>query len=791
MKPRDLAAAIRKRGWLIIVITIMAALIATVAARVQTPSYKVEIKVSAIAPIDPQTGQPNATIAIGYITIMPSVANSLESINIARAAHDRLLANGIDIPAEELLAKVKSESDPNTSFATVTVTDKSPTRVAEIANAWGDAVEIQASDDLTVQNTDLKQLLLSGKLIVTNEAVPPKKPTQPKPLVYLGLGIFLGLVLGFSTAIGIEYFDPHFRSTLEVEETLDLPVLGTVPKLKGAEAISVLSSGSQMTPANEAYSQLRSSIMFSISGRPSKSILVIATIPTEEAPYVAANLATSIAFTERKTLLMDCDLRQQSLSRIMKVQDQPGLADCLAKRGPIKPVIIKAQTPFLSLIAAGRPSGNSSDLLSLPLMDDYLRELEREYDQLIIYAPALTLAIDGVVVASKVDLSLVVVDSERCSRSIVQSAMESFNMLHLKPTGVVLSNVKIMRRERALRSRIASEVNKQRAKAEVVGIDKEKRVVQEPKQREEGRGKPSWRPQPEAPAAEATRPPAARPSPVAMTPQAEGEAEPAARIAELKAEPMAPKAEPPTATAPMPSAPISTAKDMAEAKPAGPGPEPVTEKMRHRGDLLQDAGAKPHTEIAPMSATNQKTEEELAQLKEILTDDFRRMGSSGASIPRDWLRALNSEKPEVRELAKIAISAYYMAFLRRYDISEESVKRITESIIRMMRKEGEFASMNEKEAQSYLQKMLVDAGARFSSGQLGNRPTTGARGAQETSIGGDTKVGKERKRRDRRFFKQETSTRKTGEVQKNSKTPPSTETKLWQDAGGEEDWEWE
>ena len=54
MKPRDLAAAIRKRGWLIIIITILATLIATIAARVQTPSYKVEIEVSSIAPMIPQ-----------------------------------------------------------------------------------------------------------------------------------------------------------------------------------------------------------------------------------------------------------------------------------------------------------------------------------------------------------------------------------------------------------------------------------------------------------------------------------------------------------------------------------------------------------------------------------------------------------------------------------------------------------------------------------------------------------------------------------------------------------------
>ncbi|OFW56858.1 MAG: hypothetical protein A2V52_01590 [Actinobacteria bacterium RBG_19FT_COMBO_54_7] len=792
MKPRDLAAAIRKRGWLIIVITILATLIATIAARVQTPSYKVEIEVSAIAPMNPQTKQPDSTIQGVYaLSVMASISNAMESIDIARGVHERLLANGIDIPAEDLLAKVKSEADVQTTFAHITVTDSSPTRVAEIANTWGEVIEIKSGNDEASQSSNLKSLLLGGTLIVTNDAIPPKKPTQPKPMVYLGLGIFLGLILGFSTAIGIEYFDPHFRSSEEVEETLGLPVLGRIPKLKASEAVSLLSAGAGITPANEAYSQLRSSIMFSVSERPSKTTLVVAAIPTQEAPYFTANLARSIAFTERKTLLVDCDLRQRAVSKIMEAAGRPGLADALAKKEAVAPSIIETEISYLSFLPAGRLSDNSSDLLSLALLDEYLEELEEAFDEVILYAPALTLAIDGAIIASKVDVSLMVLDSERCSRSIVQSAMESFNMLHLKPTGVVLSNVKMRRRERALRERMVVEGSKERGTAtRALGRDRDKPGSHEAKPPEKERRKSGAVKKRQAPAQASITPQVARSPVVIEEPKPEPKAEVPMEKIEARAEPVIAKPEstPPPASSIPPS--VSVFKETAADKIREPAPETTREKRfdshLHRGDL------KGHTDITPATAADHKTEEELAQLKEILTEDFRRMGASGASIPKDWLRALNSEDPKSRELARIAIRAYYMAFLRRYDITEESVKRITESIIKMMRKEDEFASMSEKDAQGYLQKMLVDAGARFSNGRTEGSSAPAARAESGTeTIAKPGKTEKEWKRKERRFLKQQQPGRKTGEVPKSVSNPEPIETKLWQDKGGEEDWEWD
>ncbi len=675
MKPKDLAAAIRKRGWMIIVIVILSALIAAIVARVQTPIYKAEITVSGVAPINPATKQPDSAAAGVMAYNFTSIANAMEGLDIAQAVSERLAENDINLSPEELLDKVKSEAEIQQSFARVTVTDESPTRVAEIANTWGTVLEEKASNDLALQDPNLKSLLLGGSLNVTNRAIPPSKASQPKPLVYLGLGVFVGLVLGFGLVLGIEFFDPHFRSAQEVEETLGIPVLGTIPKLKRSEAIALLSSKSDLSPAYNAYSRLRTTLMFSLKEKPFSSALIASTMATENSLYIPANLAISMAFTERETLLVDCDINERAVSKLFGAQDKPGLADSLVQGEGLLERIIKTAVPNLYLLPAGKVSAHSADLLSLPIMEEFLRELEDEFDKVIIHVPPLVTAIDGVIAASLVELSLVVIDAQKCTRNIALTAMDSFSHLHITPTGVVLSNVKISRHERSLYAQnIAPEPGEKRdpastAAAAVSAVKTKKKA-------------------PEEPAAPEKRPTA----PAAIEPPA-----------------------------------MATTQESKPAKTRWQRTRSVAPETPLSDLVAAGAGEKSISRVdTPSPAKPRSTEDELQQMKDKVADDFHRLGATGAPIPKQWLRALNSDKLDVRDSARAAISAYYESFLKRYRIDDDSIRRITESIIKMMCREGEFATMSGEDGQKHLQKMLVDAGAIFSA-----RPAAGGSGDGE------------------------------------------------------------
>lgn len=424
MKPGQLISAVRKRYWLIIIVTIVCALVAALIGRIQKPVYKVDILMAAIAPKNPTTKTADATTQIAYTQTMPTVANAAESIDIAKAASERLKKSGIDIPPEELLKKASAGPIANTTSIRITFSDGNPQRVAEIANAWGAVTSSMLSAD---------PIMLGGTLQFTNQAVPPEKPTQPKPDIYVGLGIFLGLVLGFSLVVAIEYFDPHFRSAEEVEEVLDLPVLGMLPKkMKGDSA-------------REAFSNLRTSLLFSLSEREAGSVVVAGAIPIKGTHEITLNLAKSISDTGRKTLLVDCDMRERHVTGLMAAGELPGMSEVLERGAPLKGRIAQTTFPSLYLLPAGRQPNNPSDLLSQQQFRDIIEQLEGEFDKVVIDAPSLARAVDGAIIAANVGTSVIIIDVEGCTRNSAMLALESFHRMQLKPSGVVLASVKSRR----------------------------------------------------------------------------------------------------------------------------------------------------------------------------------------------------------------------------------------------------------------------------------------------------------------------------------------------------------
>lgn len=428
MKPQDISAALRKRSWIIIGLIILGAVFAAIASWAQKPTYKVQVVMATVPPISITTKQPDPQIAIGLQFLGNSVAEAIESLEVATATSEALKKNGINIPPDELIHKVTAEHEANSTTIKMTVTDNSPTRVVEIANTWA----IQAGEILNESD-----LLLGGSIDITNTAVPPRSPYRPKPLLYVSLGAFLGLIFGFALSVGVEYMDPHFRSSEETEEMLNLPVLGTLLNIDVSPEIS-----------NKAYSGLRTTLLFAEDKEQTKSVALAPIVDFSSRAYIATNLAISIARTGRRTLLIDCDLKNKRVSELLNVYGNKGLAEILEAGSAANIYIAKTNTENLHVLPAGQAGAMSSDLLSLPKFEEVLRELEIIFDRIVIDGPPLTTSIDSAIMSSVTGLSLLVIDVQTCTRSMARMALDSYEHLKIRPSGVVLANLKSSKRER-------------------------------------------------------------------------------------------------------------------------------------------------------------------------------------------------------------------------------------------------------------------------------------------------------------------------------------------------------
>ena len=129
--------------------------------------------------------------------------------------------------------------------------------------------------------------------------------------------------------------------------------------------------------AAEQFKVLCSQVLFPLERKPPRKIMVTSAIPGEGKTMVAVNLAASIALGRHQhVLLIECDLRKPSLAKFFGLNDSRGLVDLLMKQDKLQNLLVEPSVENLSLLPAGRRTGQAFELLSSPRMKDLLEEVE-------------------------------------------------------------------------------------------------------------------------------------------------------------------------------------------------------------------------------------------------------------------------------------------------------------------------------------------------------------------------------------------------------------------------------
>jgi len=194
----------------------------------------------------------------------------------------------------------------------------------------------------------------------------------------------------------------------------------------------------------EQFKILRSNLLFPVSGNPPRSVMVTSPLPGEGKSFVASNLAISVALNiNRHVLLMDCDLRRPCIHTRFGFGDGPGLTDYLANGKSLSDLLIRTSIDKLTILPAGRPPDNPSELLSSERMSELLAEATARYhDRLIILdSPPPSLTAETSVLARWVDGVVIVIKQGETPREGVSDVIDK--MGRDKIIGAIMNNFEV------------------------------------------------------------------------------------------------------------------------------------------------------------------------------------------------------------------------------------------------------------------------------------------------------------------------------------------------------------
>ncbi len=195
------------------------------------------------------------------------------------------------------------------------------------------------------------------------------------------------------------------------------------------------------SPAAEAYRTLRSNLLFAALDKPLKTLVIVSPDANTDAATSIANLAVSIAQSERTVIAVDANLRQPALHKVFGMNNDAGLVDLLAE-GQGEPELNSTGVDGLRVMTAGAAIPSASDALSSQRMEQVIARLAGMADVVLFAAPAVTQYSDAAVLASKVDGALLVVSAGKTRRDSAEHARDILTRAHANVIGAVMIDTK-------------------------------------------------------------------------------------------------------------------------------------------------------------------------------------------------------------------------------------------------------------------------------------------------------------------------------------------------------------
>lgn len=364
-------------------------------------------------------------VATASLTLLPTYANLVQNPKVLQPVADK---HGLTIA--QLAAMMKVTPQSNTQIIDLDVTAGDPQTAAQIAN------EI-AQSFAQFTNTQL-----GGSVqIQILQAIPPLTPVRPKPSQDAVFGALAGLGLSIALIVLFEWLDDRLATPDEVQTLLKLEPLTIIPELsarqrtKNAEETPALAEGCRILCANLNMSQ---------AAHPFKMVMVTSAMAGEGKSTIAANVASFLAMSGKRVLLVDADLRHPVLDQHFQLDNSKGISSAFLENWSQIQTDLEGQPteiPSLRILTSGVLPSNPPELLQSHLSHQLFNHFRntQQFDYIIFDTPPLLPVADAQILASYIQATILVVDASKTSRKVLQQAKQILSRTSTRVIGVAIN----------------------------------------------------------------------------------------------------------------------------------------------------------------------------------------------------------------------------------------------------------------------------------------------------------------------------------------------------------------
>jgi succinoglycan biosynthesis transport protein ExoP len=345
----------------------------------------------------------------------------------------------------QLISELQSRAgDLNHQMASAsTELQNIPPRTIELMRLQRDVVSRSSLYSMLQQRYQETKLAEAGAIpdvSILDTAVAPMAPSKNTAPTILLLALVASLGASVGLALLLDHTDPRLRYSEQVTRELGLSILGAVPTIKRSRAGDP--DPEEAAQVIESFRTIRMAITNQFDASGAAMLTVSSPGAGDGKSLVCSNLALSFAEAGYRTVLVDGDTRRGQLHAMFGANRRPGLLDLLGGDAPFEAVLRTTTHDRLTLIPCGPRRHRGPELLHSQAMSQFIAELRRRYDVVVVDSPPLGAGVDPFVLAAATQNMLIVLRTGATDRKMAENKLKLLDRLPVRMLGAVLNDIR-------------------------------------------------------------------------------------------------------------------------------------------------------------------------------------------------------------------------------------------------------------------------------------------------------------------------------------------------------------
>lgn len=435
MDLREYVAAVAKRWYIVTTLVVLGVVVGVYKAQTTPPTYQANSQVFVSL-----RGVSSVQDMVQGSTYTQNLVQSYAELARMPAVLDPVIRKlGLRTTSRSLARSVATQNPLNTVIIQITATSREATQAADISNAVADQLKTTVADLSPKSAKPSKDDMVQVSVVARASA--PSAPISPNKRLMVLLGLMGGAFVGILLAWLRHLLDNRLRTTEEIAEITDLPLLGSIPQLRSRQGRAVTAIAPNAV-ASEAYRRLQTNLQFLDSSEPLDAVVVTSSLGREGKSLTALNLALAIAEKGQRVLLAEADMRKPSIGSYCNLEESVGLTTVLIGKSQLREVVQAWGPANLDVLTLGETPPNPSQLLGSPAMVELLDRAREEYDLVILDAPPLLPVSDAAILAHLTSGAIVVAGCHSVRRREFSDALATLDAVDARCLGIVANRVR-------------------------------------------------------------------------------------------------------------------------------------------------------------------------------------------------------------------------------------------------------------------------------------------------------------------------------------------------------------